>query len=321
MNCTVVPIVLCGGAGTRLWPLSTPDTPKQFMSLGNQSLLDATLQRVKRVQDSLPHIRDPLLVLHKDHLKFVSELKDVTFVLEDFANDTAVAILRALHSLRNSNNLIAWVLPSDHAIGNTDAWVQDVVSVLNDFDPNCIHLFGLPPTQPSSAFGYIWEEANRVNFYEKPNVSMAQNLIETKRALWNSGMFVFDVGKIYNVCLEKQLLDWVTHPHLGKAPSFDILIVQDRAMGLSLHTCRNDWNWRDVGTWPSLLQLEDLQSELKTDNQFQCKDIKMINRTKKQIVVIGCEHLFIIQTDQGILIANANVDESLLNTSLKSIKL
>jgi mannose-1-phosphate guanylyltransferase len=164
----VQPVILCGGFGTRLWPLSTPATPKQFISMGNESgtFLKQTLDRVNLISSTLK----PILVTHEDHLSLL-EGEDCTIVCEKYSNDTAVAIARACLACKDIDNTILLILPADHYIANVDNFVNDINTGLKHVTESNIVLFGIKPTSPETKYGYIRSTKEKVIFKEKPCTS------------------------------------------------------------------------------------------------------------------------------------------------------
>lgn len=215
----LVPVVLCGGAGTRLWPLSRDKLPKQFLRLhGEHSLLQQTLRRCAALTPSAP------LLLASAQARFLLQaqlteigMTQATLLLEPVARGTAPAIASAaFHLLREHDDALMLVLPSDHLLSNTDAFAAAVHTAVDAAHSGLLMTFGIVPDAPDTGFGYLQPGAElrpgvwRVDaFIEKPDRERAEQLVASNRssfsnvsnvtnpsgkslqALWNSGMFVF----------------------------------------------------------------------------------------------------------------------------------
>ena len=304
----VQPVILCGGSGTRLWPLSTSSLPKQFITIDGISLLQATINRILHLQSVFSTILNPILIMHQDHanLEECHHLaKKYLIVTEPYANDTAVAVSRALSVIKDQNAVIL-ALPADHSIDNVDNFIRDIIVGLNTVTDSNIVLFGLTPTSPETKYGYILP-TNPVSFKEKPSLEIASNLIQ-EGALWNSGLFAGRVGLISS--LLKNLDDWVKNPHPGKAPSFDVAVLQEYK-NINCVKCEN-WGWDDVGTWEAFTSLPSVQKEITTKDSIRLLD----RHTKGNIIILGCSDLLVVRNGDNILIMDMKKDHS---TELKNI--
>lgn len=324
----IQPVILCGGSGTRLWPISTPAIPKQFISLeGKGTLLEGTIRRVSLVMNECQFGHQsnyttftPILIMHHSH-KLPPELakyeKDVVY--EDYANDTAVAIGKAaIEVKKRHDNAIMLVLPADHYIYNVDAFVRDIRNGIDKVTEDNIVLYGIDPTEPNTKYGYITSTENGVKFHEKPNITVASELI-AKKSLWNSGIFVFNTNLVLK-CLSTSrynIMDWITNPREGKAPSFDVAVLQEYS-NIYAHHC-SGWNWSDVGTWQSFMDVPEIQSEMKNSAVLaNCSNVNVLNRNNSNIVVIGCNDLLVVTNGSNILIMSNTGD---YNNQLKEISM
>ena len=203
----IFPVILCGGSGTRLWPLSRKSYPKQFLNLDSKStksLLQQTQERLKYLKDISP----PILICNEEH-RFIAaeqmreiEIQPNSIILEPFGKNTAPSIaLAALKTLKAYNDPILLVLASDHLIESCENFYRALSKSFNLAENGRLVTFGVLPTSPNTGFGYIEskEELNIEtfdgveinNFIEKPNLSKAKKFLLDKRYTWNSGMFVF----------------------------------------------------------------------------------------------------------------------------------
>ena len=211
-NETIFPVILCGGTGTRLWPLSRQSYPKQFLSLNftnNRSLLQKTYLRTRK----LKNIENPILICNEEHRFIVAEqmreinIKPSSIILEPFGRNTAPAItLAALKALEISEDPHLLILSSDHQIQNEEKFIEVVEQSLEFSEKGKLITFGIVPTSPEIGYGYIKaiKELNYQNivgakvesFIEKPEKKIAEQLIKDKRFTWNSGIFFFKANSI-----------------------------------------------------------------------------------------------------------------------------
>ncbi len=212
MGFSIIPVILCGGSGSRLWPLSRESYPKQFLSLNSankKSLLQNTYQRIS----SLKNISNPILVCNEKHRFIAAEqmreinVKPHSIILEPFGKNTAPAItIAALKALKIEDDPILLVLSSDHEIKKIEKFLE-VISLAIDYAlSNKLITFGIVPTSPEVGYGYIKSETpfdtdhikgNKIEkFIEKPDLATARSLIKNKHYTWNSGMFMFKAKTI-----------------------------------------------------------------------------------------------------------------------------
>lgn len=312
---SVQPVILCGGSGLRLWPLSTQKVPKQFIKINNsETLLESTVKRINNFVDI--DMKPPILIMNVEHElpESLSDHKD-NVVYEPYANDTAVAIARATLAIKNkypTENPILLIVPSDHYIGNTTNFTNDIMKGLKSVNNNII-LYGIQPTSPETKYGYITPHGDSWTMQEKPDYLTAMNLIQ-QNALWNSGIFVANVDLLlseFKKC-KFDILDWVNNPRNGKAPSFDIAILQEYN---NLQTCKcSDWCWSDVGTWDAFIDIQEIKKEIELSNvrSSKCSNVKVLDRAtnKGQIVVIGCDDILVVLNKDDILIMSTKDDYS-----------
>lgn len=311
MTSYVQPIILCGGSGTRLWPLSNTIRPKQFVPIDNdKTLLQLTLDRISLIKNKCKqkdiNCYEPILVMHKDHKQDYG----YNVLYETYINDTGVAIARACTTV-NSNEIML-VLPSDHYIENVDTFVDDIIEGIVNVTNDNIVLYGIHPTSPETKYGYILPTNTNVIFKEKPSKDIAIDLIK-KGAMWNSGLFAAKVNTIYDNLGD--LTKWVINPREGKAPSFDVAVLQ-KYNNIYAHKC-SEWGWSDVGTWEAFTSIPEVKSIINSNSTSKnCNNIKILNYSNKNIVTIGCNDLLIVTHGNNILIMPSVGD---YNNDLKEI--
>ncbi len=270
----ITPVLLSGGSGTRLWPVSTEARPKQFLSLlGGASLLQQTLGRV----DDRSRFDAPIVVGAERHRALLldqiarADIDDATVVLEPVARNTAAAIGLAARLAPTPDRLLL-VMPSDHAIADQRAFRQAVEAAVPAADEGALVTFGIEPTGPETGFGYITAEGEGVvrrvsGFVEKPDRARAEALLAAGGHYWNAGIFLFRADAILAALTrhEPAVADAVERALAGRSGA---VVEPDRT---ALDTCpsvsidvavmeRSDrvrcvpvaMGWSDVGSWDSL---------------------------------------------------------------------
>ena len=277
------PIILAGGSGKRLWPLSTKQRPKQFISLfGDLSLFDLTLQRI----NNRDLFTKPIIVTSEEYLSLVEESLSKTgleverIILEPESKNTFSAlVLPVLASIKQNKEERFMVLPSDHYIPLNKSFYETCTNIKNLFRREALTLLGVLPDNPSIEYGYISikpsnDELKYVkSFIEKPKLDKAKQLLKQPDTLWNSGIFCFD-GKwlsrsvktkepyMYSLMLEllpdSELSQIYFYPDKEKFSklkdiSFDKAIVESNEHN---YVATLDAGWTDLGSWHSLSNLQ-----------------------------------------------------------------
>ena len=289
----IVPLILCGGSGTRLWPLSRESYPKQFLSLKKDDEFTLLQKTIKRIL-SLKNLKKPILVCNEEHRFIVAEqmreinIDDFIILLEPFGRNTAPAItLAALKSLELEEDPTLLVLSSDHEIKNIQKFLTIVDMGLKFAEMNKLVTFGVIPRSPETGYGYIkatkpfgdkLEGFNIESFIEKPDKETAQMFIKDNRFTWNSGMFMFKAKEIIKeinkfspeillscknsisksiLDLDFQRLDKVS---FEKCPdiSIDIAVMEKTSRGIVIPL---DVGWNDVGSWEAVWETSNKDLE------------------------------------------------------------
>ena len=340
-NNQIQPVILAGGSGTRLWPLSRESFPKQFIELSNNSkysFLQKTILRIKGLKNTQPPIiicnEEQRFIVAEQMREINSELKAI--ILEPFGRNTAPAIaIASLKATEKNENPNLLVLSSDHEIKNTNQFIKAIELGLIDSEENKLVTFGCKPTRAETGYGYI-ESIEEVNysklksfkikrFIEKPDIEEAKVLIKDNRNLWNSGIFLFkaktiiDELKKYNNSLfqlceqtfQNSKLDYDFQRLESKTfkkcenVSIDVAVMErtKKAKVIPLNA-----NWNDVGNWHSLWEIQEkdnngnvLVGDVKTKNVKNC----YLSSQKKLLVSLGVENLVVVQTDDATLVAKS----------------
>jgi mannose-1-phosphate guanylyltransferase/mannose-6-phosphate isomerase len=330
----IIPVILCGGAGTRLWPLSQSEKPKQLLPIVNKTiLLHDTLMRIQDCVDA--PLSNIITVTTKKLVKETTlQLKNFDehcaqhVLSEPSSKNTAAAIAYASLYAQNmfGENALLWILPADHYVEN-HVELRDILKLSSQNLPsNGILTFGITPTKPETGYGYIETNAtpnvkNDIqkikSFTEKPDEKVAEQYIATGRYFWNSGMFLASVKTLINEYIEHypQILSELHHAmtadksleeaynNTPKTP-FDKAIMEhtDNAY---VYPC--DIGWSDVGSWQNIwdIKSKDLQGNvLRGDIHTQETQNCLIHSNKLTIAAIGLQDIAIIENGNSILIAD-----------------
>ncbi len=337
----IFPIILCGGSGTRLWPLSRESYPKQFLNLeenNKKSLLQNTCERIS----SLQNIAEPILVCNEKHRFIAAEqirsinIKPKSILLEPFGRGTAPAVaVAAFKAIENSENPFLLVLSSDHVITNKANLIEVLEIGKNYANKGRLVTFGIKPRYPETGYGYIEsttvlnsdnEGANIKRFIEKPSLINAKKYIKNKNFLWNSGIFLFKAKdileefkiyepKIYENC-QKSLnsgqldLDFerLETKHFSKCEniSLDVAIMEKTSLGTVIPM---EIGWNDIGSWNQLWDYskKDKSGNVQKGNIILENSKNCFFRSEARLVLgINLENIIVVETDDAVLIANKN---------------
>jgi len=346
-NSKVLPVILCGGQGSRLWPLSRRSFPKQFLSINSpnkQSLMQNTQKRLKGIKDLI----EPILICNSEHRFIAAEqMREInvipkSIILEPFGRNTAPAILvAALKSLEIEDNPHLLILSADHQINN-DRTFRNLIEVAKKYSINDkLVTFGVIPSSPETGYGYIKSEKplnkNTLEgikiseFIEKPNLNKAKEFIKDSSFTWNSGIFMFKAKTIiheikqlcpemFNICEEsfiksKKDLDFqrLNEESFRNCPniSIDNAIMEktNKAIVLPL-----DAQWSDIGSWKSVWENsdKDKNGNISEGNVLAEKTQDCYLRSENKLLVsLGIKNLVIIDTGDVTLVADKNESENI----------
>ena len=342
-NDTIIPIILAGGTGSRLWPLSRESYPKQFLNLlenDNLTLLQKTYERIK----NLDNLTNPIIICNEEHRFIVGDqmrkinIEPALIILEPVGRNTAPAItiaaLKAKEYFQEVTDPILLILSSDHHIEDINKFQNSIKHSIKESKKGNLIIFGVVPTYPATGYGYIKSQdllkneninARKVEkFLEKPDLKTAKLLLENKNFLWNSGMFVFKANdiikeidnfapKIIIDCKESlknssKDLDFlrIDRESFEKCPniSIDIAVFEKTQKAFVLPL---DCGWDDIGSWDSLWNLSKKDNK---GNSFKGRVIEdktknsLIQSDERLVVALGLENTIIIDTKDALLVAN-----------------
>tara|TARA_B100000886_G_scaffold266317_1_gene190654 strand:- start:2391 stop:3836 length:1446 start_codon:yes stop_codon:yes gene_type:complete len=346
---SVIPVILCGGSGTRLWPLSRESFPKQFLSLqpeDSKSLLQKTQERISNVN----YIKNPILICNEEHRFIVAEqmreinIKPSAILLEPFGKNTEPAItIASLKALELDQDPVLLVLSSDHEIKDEEEFLKVIEAGIEKASEGKLVTFGVIPTAPETGYGYIKSKENVElspikgseidSFIEKPDKETAKKLLKDKKYTWNSGIFLFKAKAIlkeickYNpevisICkdaLKDNYLDLdfqrLNIDIFSKCPnlSIDIGVMEKTSLGFILPL---NVGWSDIGSWDALWEIskKDDEGNFTEGNIYQKNNTNCYLRGEKRLIAaIGLKNVIVVETSDAILIATKEHSQKIKN--------
>ncbi|CUS57482.1 Mannose-1-phosphate guanylyltransferase (GDP) [hydrothermal vent metagenome] len=352
---SIVPVLMCGGAGTRLWPLSRKSYPKQFVPLiGDTSLFQASALRLTGGAFTPP------LVLTNADFRFIVqeqltdiEIDDASIMIEPDARNTAPAILAAaLHLQKTQPDALMLIAPSDHVIQDSDAFLESINAAVDAAQKGQLVTFGIQPTHPETGYGYLElskpVEDNSLSpiklkrFVEKPSATNARKMVNSGDYLWNAGIFLFSVKSIVEAfqkhepgmveCVSKSVDDLqmdlgfmrLDPESWNRAQSISIdYAVMERTENLSVVPFSGGWS--DLGGWDAVLRETGPDKHgVSTSGHvtvMDCQDSLIRSEDNGlEVVGIGLKNIIAVAMPDAVLIADASraQDVKLAVTELKA---
>jgi mannose-1-phosphate guanylyltransferase len=326
------PVIIAGGSGTRLWPLSRSKYPKQFLTLcGEHSMLQQTMLRL----DGLPY-HAPTLICNTEHRFIVAEqlrqlnVKNAAVLLEPFGRNTAPAIaLAALEATAQHADPVLLVLAADHVIADKAAFHLAIKQGMDLASDDQLVTFGIVPGYAETGYGYI-KKGNAIDshgfrverFVEKPNKETALGYVSSGEYLWNSGMFMFKASvflrelklyrpDIYEYCLNawQNKIDngeftQITAEHFANCPedSIDFAVMEKTSFAAVVPL---DAGWNDVGGFAALWSVNDKDAYgnvLPTDAYVSNSQNNYVHADKQLVALVGVEDLVVVSTKDALLV-------------------
>jgi len=332
----LIPTILCGGAGSRLWPVSRELHPKPFIRLiDGLSLLQKAFLRGAM----LPNVHDVLTVTNRElFFKIEGEYREVnqaqiatSFILEPFGRNTAAAIAAsALHVTKHhGDDALLLILAADHLIADQAAFQQAVTEATTLALTGKLITFGIQPDEPNTGYGYIEADGHQVlRFIEKPTLEVAETYLATKRFLWNSGMFLFTAGAILDamsaccpdilsatkecVAVSSEVTNSAGSQLILESQSFALVpedsidyAVMEKSKHIAVVPC--NIGWTDVGSWRVLGDLMAADAEgNRIDGEACLHDVTncYIQSNDRLVGAVGVDGLLIIDTPDALLVAD-----------------
>lgn len=325
----IIPVILSGGSGTRLWPLSRKQYPKQYLPLvGDNTMLQETILRL----NGLGNLAEPIIICNAEHRFLVAEqcqqinINNPTILLEPVGRNTAPAITAAaLQSIKISNDAVLLVLSADHVIKDIEVFHQAINIALKQANNQKLVTFGIVPTEANTGYGYIKSTADgQVKaFVEKPDAKTAQSYLEQGNYLWNSGMFMFQAKTLISELTEcsPDIVSAVSNAVSNATQDFDFIRLDKQAFESSpsdsidyalMEKSSNvvvvplDAGWNDIGAWSALYDIGEKDNKgnvIKGDVSTIGTTNTYINAHHHMVATIGVDNLIIIDTPDATLVA------------------
>ena len=330
----MIPVILCGGSGSRLWPLSREAYPKQFLPLaGNHTMLQATAQRL----EGIAGVQAPILVCNENHRFAAAEqLQEAghaaqSILLEPCARNTAPAIaLAALSAVEQGEDPLLLVLPADHVVADSEGFRKAVSAATELAESGHLVTFGIVPTSPETGYGYIrsgealadgWKVAE---FVEKPDLATAEQYVASGEYNWNSGMFLFRASRYLEELglHHPQMLEACRAAMAGAARDLDFTRIDADAFGRcpadsvdyavmekteSAAVVPMQAGWSDVGSWSALWELaerDDDDNLLRGDVLAEDASGCLVHGGDRLVGILGVQDLVVVDTDDALMVAD-----------------
>lgn len=334
MNTPIIPIILCGGSGTRLWPLSREQYPKQLLALVNdKTMLQDTIDRCRGHSEML----DPLLVCNENHRFLVAEqahangLTSAKILLEPAARNTAPAIAFAAEfALREHEDACLVVLPSDQVIKDQEAFDETLEKAIALANTGRLVTFGITPDKPETGYGYIKTGSvyrqgfNIERFVEKPDLATAQAYLSSGEYYWNSGMFVFRASRyLEELRLHRpDIAEAVAQACTGltadrdfcrmnegvfsacPAESIDTAVMENTHQAAMIPL---DAGWSDVGSWDALWDVSEKDQDgnvIRGDVVLHESNNNYVRAEHRLVSAVGVENIIIVETADAVVVAS-----------------
>jgi mannose-1-phosphate guanylyltransferase/mannose-6-phosphate isomerase len=337
----LIPLILSGGSGTRLWPISRKNLPKQFLSLaGNETLFQQTVQRALR----LPDVAAPVVVASDDHRFLAAEqlqeldVRDASILLEPVARNTAPAIaVGALQAMAKDPEAILLVLPADHLIGDDASFSQAVAKARPLAEKDWLVTFGIRPDRPETGFGYIrrgkaleYETFQVEQFVEKPKLDVAKGYLASGEYDWNSGMFMFRAARYLDelgthapdmlaaarAAFDKANTDLdfirLETEAFAATPSdsIDYAVMEKTSRAAVVPV---DCRWSDIGSWDALWLAADKDANgnhLEGDIiALDTKGSLVHSHDRHLVATLGLEDVVVVTTPDATLVARRDASQ------------
>ena len=353
----VTPVILCGGSGTRLWPLSRSAFPKQFLVLsGKTTLFQQTVERLQVLKNPSTTLNDTLIVTNEEHrflvLDQLREIKDVKaqLLLEPIGRNTAPALtLAAIHALEINKDPILVVTPSDQTVQDQSAFTKSLHHAIEAASKGAVVVLGIKPTKPDTGLGYIKKDTSEdehraftvLNFTEKPDLAAVESYLKSGEYFWNSGMFVLRASvwlkaiqhfspEIYDATLKsfkkKTNDDPFIRPNENLFKSIPVnsidFAVIEKCPGSSfdIKMVELDAGWNDLGSWDAVWYVGDKDENHNVtygDTLLENTKNSIIYASHRMVVTSDVMDIVVIETADSVMVINRHEAQNVKNLVLK----
>lgn len=324
-------LIMAGGKGTRFWPQSTDEKPKQFLNLvEDRTMLKMTYDRVNKIVDK----ENIFVATNTSYFKLVKEqlpeIEDKNIILETASKNTAPCILLSslyINQYFKGANIVC--VPSDHIIQDEEQFIKDI-KLADDFvnkTLDAIVTIGIKPTRPETAYGYIKYKQDKVpvlkveQFVEKPNLEVAKKYLESNAYLWNAGMFIFNVDRMLkelkrelpnDFSLLSELPTVRNEQYFEKLKenyekctkiSIDYAVMEKSE---NVYTIPTDFGWDDVGTWKSLeryLKRDENENLLKGNVKVINSKNNIVYANNKKIILLDIDDIICVDSEDCLIVS------------------
>jgi mannose-1-phosphate guanylyltransferase/mannose-6-phosphate isomerase len=356
----LIPVVLAGGDGSRLWPLSRPDLPKQFLKISDEgTLFQSACRRLHSLSDGTSS-PSPILIVANEKYRFQASKQlgalgiDGDFLSEPVGRNTAPALTIAAFQASKTNDPILFVTPADHAICSHQDFVDAAHEAIAEASKGGVVVFGVKPDSPHTGYGYIKSDGltKKVQkFVEKPNLAKAEQYLEEGCYFWNAGIFVLRASvwlkslktfrpDIFSatkrVWDNRSEIENVTHFNEGlfsqiPADSVDYAVLE-KLSGSDIPVKMIELNagWNDVGSWEQLAKTmeADVQGNRVDGDVIICNTTNSyVNASSRLVAVVGLDSVVVVETSDALLVLDkkqsqdvSKVVRSLKNNERKEVK-
>ncbi|MCF0048443.1 NTP transferase domain-containing protein [Dyadobacter sp. LJ53] len=306
----LIHVILSGGVGSRLWPVSRKSMPKQYIPMfGDKSLFQLTAERSRLSVDSVLVVgnKDNYLLSQADMMR--AGVTNFTEIIEAAPRNTAAAIAFAAFAVQPDDILL--VTPSDHIITDELAYADAIAEAVALAKQNYLVTFGITPTKPETGYGYIEYSGNNVlSFREKPDENTAQMFISSGNFLWNSGMFCFKAGvyleELYSY--EPDILQTALHCYQcqtdGLLPEKETMQIPSKSIDYAvmerskkIKVIPTSFGWSDLGSFESIWEHWEGQGEV-----HRFKDNNCVVGSEKHVEFLGVSNIVLVETKDAILV-------------------
>ena len=341
---TIVPVILCGGDGTRLWPASRKALPKQFMPFAGSTLFKKTVERAYSLKSCLGTVQPPIIICNSEH-RFLAgtqvqdvcsaldeDPKSATIILEPCGRNTAPAIaIAALHA--SADNALLFVMPSDHFLPDPANLFKAVAFGAAQASQCGIITFGIQPTGPETGYGYIQKELISGNFtgcysvagfVEKPDKVKAQAFLDSGNYLWNSGLFLFSVSTLVQAFNEyaPNILSSCKEAYAKSERDLDFIRLEAASFELCpsdsidyaimekvdcIKVIQLDTQWSDLGSWQAVheVQKQDAQGNSAIGDTFlEGCTNTLVHSQSRLVAAVGINDAVIVETPDAVMVAS-----------------